>query len=185
MDAGSLQDIVDVGGCADEAVVASVALRCLHGLAFLHDRKQIHRDVKPANLLINHLGQASERQRCPLLSFVLAVLRMGTDGETYCSTPLRSGRLKCPTLAWRVRWQRRMGPALRPSWGHTPTCRPSASQASPTRTIRMVGAGATARTFLHHIRHHHYHYHACSTTAYATTTTTHALYHHMRRTPTT
>lgn len=43
MDGGSLQDIVDAGGCDDVAVVANVAFRCLHGLAFLHDRKQIHR----------------------------------------------------------------------------------------------------------------------------------------------
>ena len=43
MDGGSLQDIVDSGGCGNEAVVANVAFRCLHGLAFLHDRRQIHR----------------------------------------------------------------------------------------------------------------------------------------------
>jgi len=43
MDGGSLQDIVDSGGCSDLAVVANVAFRCLHGLKFLHDRKQIHR----------------------------------------------------------------------------------------------------------------------------------------------
>ena len=56
MDGGSLQEIVDTGGCDAEAVLANISARVLHGLAFLHKNRQIHRDIKPANLLINHLG---------------------------------------------------------------------------------------------------------------------------------
>ncbi|KAJ1445729.1 kinase-like domain-containing protein [Pelagophyceae sp. CCMP2097] len=57
MDGGSLQDVVDAGGCPHESVLANVAWRILNGLTYLHDaRSQMHRDIKPANLLINHRG---------------------------------------------------------------------------------------------------------------------------------
>ena len=56
MDGGSLQDIVETGGCNSEPVLANIACRVLHGLSFLHKNRQIHRDIKPANLLINHHG---------------------------------------------------------------------------------------------------------------------------------
>jgi hypothetical protein len=61
MDGGSLQDIVDTGGCDCESVLANISFRVLTGLAFLHARHQIHRDIKPANLLINHLGHVKVR----------------------------------------------------------------------------------------------------------------------------
>lgn len=51
MDGGSLQDIVDTGGCASEPVLANISCRVLRGLAFLHERHQIHRDIKPSNLV--------------------------------------------------------------------------------------------------------------------------------------
>ena len=56
MDGGSLQDIVDTGGCRGEAVLANIAHRVLLGLSFLHRERQVHRDLKPANLLINQRG---------------------------------------------------------------------------------------------------------------------------------
>ena len=56
MDGGSLQDIVDHGGCDDEGVLANIALQALTGLAFLHSCGQLHRDLKPANFLISRKG---------------------------------------------------------------------------------------------------------------------------------
>lgn len=56
MDGGSLQDIVDTGGCKSEAVLANISGRVLKGLQFLHGTHQLHRDIKPGNLLINHFG---------------------------------------------------------------------------------------------------------------------------------
>ncbi|DBA02435.1 TPA: hypothetical protein N0F65_008649 [Lagenidium giganteum] len=56
MDGGSLQDIVDTGGCKSENVLANISYRVLKGLAFLHNTHQLHRDIKPSNLLINHFG---------------------------------------------------------------------------------------------------------------------------------
>jgi serine/threonine protein kinase len=50
------QDIADTGGCQDEGVLANIAVQGLAGLDFLHACNQIHRDVKPANLLINLNG---------------------------------------------------------------------------------------------------------------------------------
>jgi serine/threonine protein kinase len=57
MDGGSLQDIVDTGGCSNEQVLASISCQILGGLVALHSQQQIHRDVKPASLLINHKGR--------------------------------------------------------------------------------------------------------------------------------
>ena len=57
MDGGSLQDIVDLGGCHDENTLANITRQALQGLHFMHSCNQIHRDVKPGNLLINTLGE--------------------------------------------------------------------------------------------------------------------------------
>ena len=56
MDGGSLQDIVDTGGCDNESVLANISYQVLLGLAFVHEKHQVHRDIKPSNLLINHSG---------------------------------------------------------------------------------------------------------------------------------
>jgi len=56
MDGGSLQDIVNDGGCDDEATLANIAMQGLEGLAFLHSCAQLHRDLKPGNFLISHRG---------------------------------------------------------------------------------------------------------------------------------
>jgi serine/threonine protein kinase len=56
MDGGSLQDIVDTGGCNLESVLANISYRFLLGIHFIHEHHQLHRDIKPSNLLINHHG---------------------------------------------------------------------------------------------------------------------------------
>lgn len=56
MDGGSLQDIVAEGGCDDEQTLANIAAQALVGLAFLHKCNQLHRDVKPGNMLISKRG---------------------------------------------------------------------------------------------------------------------------------
>lgn len=57
MDGGSLQEIVDSGGCDDETSLANIAVQALKGLNFLHNCNQIHRDLKPGNFLISHRGE--------------------------------------------------------------------------------------------------------------------------------
>lgn len=56
MDGGSLQDLVERGGCQDEQILSDIAHQCLLGLDFLHDQNCIHRDIKPGNILVNCAG---------------------------------------------------------------------------------------------------------------------------------
>ena len=56
MGGGSWEDIVERGGCQNEAILALMARQALQGLAFLHDNKQLHRDIKPANILCTSDG---------------------------------------------------------------------------------------------------------------------------------
>ena len=57
MNGGSLQGIVDAGGCDDHPTLASIARQSLQGLRFLHRSHHLHRDIKPANMLINYQGE--------------------------------------------------------------------------------------------------------------------------------
>lgn len=45
MDGGSLQDIVDTGGCNAESVLSNISYRVLSGLAFIHEHHQVARRV--------------------------------------------------------------------------------------------------------------------------------------------
>mmetsp|Transcript_37678 Transcript_37678/g.86985 ORF Transcript_37678/g.86985 Transcript_37678/m.86985 type:complete len:493 (+) Transcript_37678:3-1481(+) len=56
MNGGSLQNLVDGGGCESEATIANIARQSLLGLRCLHMSNHLHRDIKPANMLINHTG---------------------------------------------------------------------------------------------------------------------------------
>lgn len=56
MDGGSLEDLVDRGGCQDEHVIADIAHQVLLGLDFLHSQNHMHRDIKPGNILVNCAG---------------------------------------------------------------------------------------------------------------------------------
>lgn len=47
MNSGSLQDVIRVGGCKSEYVLARISYQVLSGLEFLHAHRQIHRDIKP------------------------------------------------------------------------------------------------------------------------------------------
>lgn len=57
MNTGSLQDIVLHGGCQNEKVLARLASGVLHGLAHIHSKRMVHRDIKPHNLLTNRKGE--------------------------------------------------------------------------------------------------------------------------------
>lgn len=56
MDGGSLEDLVQQGGCRDEKVLADITYQTIKGLCFLHSHKSVHRDIKPANILCSTSG---------------------------------------------------------------------------------------------------------------------------------
>ena len=58
MDCGSLKGIVDNGGIQSENVLRHIARSSLKGLATMHRKKTLHRDIKPDNILINSAGDA-------------------------------------------------------------------------------------------------------------------------------
>ena len=58
MNRGSLEAILRKGVSPfPESVVATIIQGVLQGLEFLHAHKQVHRDVKPGNILLNSLGE--------------------------------------------------------------------------------------------------------------------------------
>ena len=56
MGGGSLQDIVDAGGIQDETELSIISEHILKGIAFLHTHRQLHRDIKPGNILMSNDG---------------------------------------------------------------------------------------------------------------------------------
>ncbi|PAN45374.1 hypothetical protein PAHAL_9G114100 [Panicum hallii] len=57
VDGGSLDAVVARCGAFPELALAEVAAQALSGLAHLHARRVVHRDVKPANLLVSAAGE--------------------------------------------------------------------------------------------------------------------------------
>lgn len=52
MDQGSLEFMVDKNIEVSERVMAAITFQIIWGLGYLHFENQIHRDVKPANILM-------------------------------------------------------------------------------------------------------------------------------------
>ncbi len=56
--AGSLSDIMQIcNRTFSEAQVAAIMKHSLHGLAYLHAQKKIHRDIKGGNVLVDSFGR--------------------------------------------------------------------------------------------------------------------------------
>jgi serine/threonine protein kinase len=85
MSAGSCLDVLKIKfppGIQDEAVIATILKETLEGLRYFHENKQIHRDIKAGNILMNMDGNVF------ISDFgVSASLKKGQKRKTFVGSP--------------------------------------------------------------------------------------------------
>jgi eukaryotic-like serine/threonine-protein kinase len=72
LDGRSLREVLDSGVVLPHDQVAEIGAQVAEGLAFAHGQQVVHRDVKPANIMVLHTG------RVKITDFGIALLPTGT-----------------------------------------------------------------------------------------------------------
>lgn len=82
----SLHDLLEQRGRIPEIIVKEIANQILNGLAYLHERDIVHRDIKPRNILV---GQDKKLKIADFGSskFKENALRDGIQSGTFIGTP--------------------------------------------------------------------------------------------------
>lgn len=85
---GSLKDLIKRRRALDESSCAAIAFQALQGLRFLHDvRRQLHRDIKPHNILFRASDGAVKVADFGISSKPLETIK-NFKADTYCGTTL-------------------------------------------------------------------------------------------------
>jgi len=94
MDRGSLEFIVDQNFDIDDFSLASITYQIMWGLAYLHYDNNLHRDIKPGNVLMNSNGQVklSDFGICKVLDNSMAMSDTSVGTFRYMSVERLLGR---------------------------------------------------------------------------------------------
>jgi serine/threonine protein kinase len=94
MDRGSLEFIVDRNVDIDDYSLASITYQIMWGLAYLHYDNNLHRDIKPGNVLMNSHGQVklSDFGICKVLDNSMAMSDTSVGTFRYMSVERLYGK---------------------------------------------------------------------------------------------
>ena len=92
VEGGNLKDLVKAGGPMDYVRACQLVAEAAEALAYAHEQGVIHRDVKPANLMLSRGG------RCKLADFGLAILQKSKSTNSGHDRPVGTPQFVAPEV---------------------------------------------------------------------------------------